>query len=60
MMHLLQDSIRELKIEQALNSLAVKLLELEKSHKSVNKKLDKEERDEYTNQDFEVNERNDF
>ncbi len=60
MMHLLQDSIREIKIEQALNALVVKLLELEKAHKSVNKKLDKEERDEYTNEDFEVNDRNDF
>lgn len=54
------DSTRETKTRQALSALAVKLALEEKAQKNVNKELDRDERDEYSNQDFRVNERNDF
>ena len=54
------DSTRETKIRQALSALVVKLALEEKAQKNVNKELDRDERDEYTKQDFRVNERNDF
>jgi len=60
MMSLLIDSTREVKIRQALSSLVVKLALEEKAQKNVNKELYRNERDEYTKQDFRVNERNDF
>lgn len=60
MMSLSIDSTRETKTRQALSALAVKLALEEKAQKNVNKELDRDERDEYSNQDFSVNERNDF
>lgn len=57
---MLIDSTREVKIRQALSSLVVKLALEEKAQKNVNKELYRNERDEYTKQDFRVNERNDF
>ena len=60
MMSLSIDSTRETKIRQALSALVVKLALEEKAQKNVNKELDRDERDEYTKQDFRVNERNDF
>jgi len=60
MMSLSIDSTRETKTRQALSALAVKLALEEKAQKNVNKELDRDERDEYSNQDFRVNERNDF
>lgn len=57
---MLIDSTRETKIKQALSALVVKLALEEKAQKNVNKELDRDERDEYTKQDFRVNERNDF
>ena len=60
MMKWLRGSTRETKIRQALSALVVKLALEEKAQKNVNKELDRDERDEYTKQDFRVNERNDF
>lgn len=60
MMSLLQDSIREKELRNALSSLIVKIQELEKAQERLNKKLDEASRKEYTETNFEVHERNDF
>jgi len=59
-MNWLIDLIKEIKVSQNKNRLSCEEDAENKLHKNVNKEVDIKENDEYSNQDFMVNERNDF